>query len=220
LAAVNPLRKGIAQFFIVGLALVFSGCASVSNFQQVGKRKDVPLEYHQKIGLHVHEEVERISYYGSASSDISDMMLFHLQQILPYNTQAALQSIFSSVEISEPGQKIVFKTPELAGYFDIRVSNIRYDYPEAGRPVYRAEVRLNVEFKTISHQLIWSRVLEGVGTSYSDANFSITDFGKGASSALEAAFQDAVDGLEDAVLESAGLREYLRLLAGQTPSQS
>ncbi len=216
LTVANPRRKWLCWLLTSGLAVAgLAGCASISSFQQVGKRKDVPPEFRQRVGVHVQEGIERISYYGSASNDVSDLMVFHLQQILPFNVQTALHGIFENVELAEPGPKAAFKTPGLAGYFDIKISNVRYDYPEANRPVYRAEARLQVEFKTPQNEIIWTRMFEGTGTSYSDASVSITDFGKGASSAVESAFQNAVDEMGDGVLQSEGLREYFRMRGGQ-----
>lgn len=206
------------NFLVLAGTVLLGGCAGVSNLGGISKRQDIPLEFHQKVGLYVHPEAERFNYYGSASSDVSDLMSFHLQQILPYNSQTALQEIFSVVELAQPEDpdaKVVFRAPDLAGYFEIKVSNIRYDYPEADRPVYRAEVRLFVEFKTLQHEPIWSQMFEGSGTGFSDTNIRLTEFGRGAASALEDAFQKAVDEMADVIVHSASLREYLRITAGQ-----
>lgn len=197
-------------------AFLTAGCSSVSDLTGgVSKRSNLGPEYHQKVGLSVNAKPERISYYGSASSDVSDLMSFHLEQILPFSAQTALQGIFASVEMAEQteGETVSFKTPDLVGYFSVRVQNIRYDYPEDSRPVYRAEVRLVVEFKTLRHQVIWSKMFQGEGTAYSDTNISLTDFGRGAASALEDAFRSAVNEMEDAVAQSPNLREYLRSVA-------
>lgn len=219
LIAVNRIPQ--PHFFLFGISiavfLFIGGCTTVSNLG-VTKHREVPPEFHQKVGLYVHDRPERISYYGSASSDVSDLMSFHLQQVLPFNAQTALQEVFDLVEVTQPegpDAKIVFETPDLAGYFEIKVSNVRYDYPEADRPIYRAEARLLVEFKTLQGQAIWSQMFEGAGTGFSDTNIRLTDFGRGAASALEEAFQRAVDEMEDAVLKSPALREYLRLKASQ-----
>jgi len=212
------------RFFssIMTLGFLLFGCQGVSDLQllQSGKRQDAPPEFRQKVGLYVHEKAERFNYYGSATEDVSELMSFHLEQVLPYSAQTALQEVFEGVELAEPGPKIAFKTPGLVGYFEIKVSNVRYDYPETGRPIYRAEVSLLVEFKSMQNQLIWSRIFTGEGTGFSDSNRSLTDFGKGASSALDDAFERAIDDMEDEVIQSASLREYFRLTAGQTsPAQ-
>ena len=200
---------------LFGLALVclLSGCGTVSEIGKP-KRRSVAPEFHRKAGLYVHDQAERISYYGSAANDISDLMSFHLQTTLPNLAQEALQEIFDQVEIGESvkgeGSKVLFKTPNLAGYFEISILNIRYDYPEANLSSYRGEVQLLVEFKTLEQQRVWSEVFEGHGLGFSNTNLRLTDFGQGAAAALEDAFQDAIDGMEDAVLKSDTLRNYLR----------
>lgn len=191
------------------------GCAGTNQLLEGGKRHDVPPEFRQKVGVYVHEKAENSNYYGSASADVSDLMTFHLEQVLPYSAQTALQEIFSVTEMAEPGPPIQFKSPDLAGYFEIKTLNIRYDYPETNRTIYRADVSLSVEFKTMQHQTIWSRVFYGEGSGFSDANTGLTDFGKGVSSALEDAFQRAIDDMGDEVVKSPVLREYLRLTAGE-----
>lgn len=214
---VNIVRR--LRFFLSAVLTgwVLFGCAGVSDLQllQSNRHRDVPPEFRQKVGVYVHEKAEHFNYYGSASQDVSDLMSFHLQQVLPYNIQTSLQGVFALVDMAEPGPKIEFKVPDLVGYFEIKVTNVRYDYPETGRPVYRAETSLLVEFKTMQNQVIWSRIFQGEGTGFSDSNISLTDFGKGASSALEDAFQRAIDDMEDAVVQSPSLKEYLRLRAGQ-----
>jgi len=174
------------------------------------KPKAVSPEYRQKVGLHVHEKVDRLHYFGSASGDASEHMVFHLQQLLPFNAQSALQEIFEGVEISEPGPTIAFKTPGAVGYFDLRIVSVRYDYPEPDLTNYRAEVQLLVEFKTLQHQVIWSQYFRGQGQSLSDTDARLSDFGRGTAYALEDAFQRVVDDMQDEVLKAPEIREYLR----------
>lgn len=219
LAAVDMER---IKLFLLPVAAGFLlwGCAGANQLLEGGKRQDVPPEFRQKVGIYVHEKAENANYYGSASSDVSDLMSFHLEQVLPYSAQTALQEIFEVAEMAESGPSIQFKTPDLAGYFEIKTLNIRYDYPETDRTVYRADVSLSVEFKTMQHQPIWSQVFYGEGSGFSDANTGLTDFGKGVSSALEDAFQRAIDDMEDEVVKSPVLREYLRLTGGGPSGQS
>lgn len=204
------IKKRLLLLLAVGL---ITSCQTVS---ELGKpeRRSVSAEFHQKVGLYVHEETEQIAYYGSAATDISDLMLYHLQTTLPTLAQEALQEVFDQVEMAEVGKeaepKIAFRTPDLAGYFEIRISKIRYDYPEADLSSYRAEVQLSVEFKTLAHEKVWNDVFEGHGLGFSSADLRLTDFGRGSAAALEEAFQEAVDEVEDGVVKAPGLREYLR----------
>lgn len=210
----------IKSFLLAVLTVFFlGGCSGTSQILQGGKRENIPPEFRQKVGIYVHEKAENSNYYGSASSDVSDFMSFHLEQVLPYSAQTALQEIFDGVEMAEPGSKIQFKTPDLAGYFEVKTLDIRYDYPDPSRKVYRADVSLLVEFNTLQHRLIWSHVFKGEGTGFSDVNTGLTDFGKGVSAALEDAFQRAIDDMEDEVARSPALREYLRSMGGGRQSQ-
>lgn len=209
----GDVKKLSLFLFLAGCLLV--GCNTVSG---IGKpeRRTVSPEFRRKVGLYVHNHADRISYYGSAATDISDLMAFHLQTTLPNLAQEALQEVFDQVEIGESEEKgqpkVTFKTPDLAGYFEISILNIRYDYPDANLSNYRAEVQLQVEFKTLQHQRVWSEVLEGQGVGFSNTNLRLTDFGQGAAAALEDAFHDAIDEMEDVVVKAQGLRNYLRSL--------
>jgi len=205
------VRKKI--FLLLGVCIL-GGCASVSGMGKPERRTFSP-EFRQKVGLYVHDAPERISYYGSAATDISDLMSYHLQTTLPSLVQEALLELFDQVEIGElgkgPDPKIVFKTPDLAGYFEVSILNVRYDYPEADLSSYRAEVQFAAEFKTPHHdERVWREVFEGTGLGFSSTNLRLTDFGRGSAAALEEAFQNAVDHLEDGVEKSQGLRNYLR----------
>lgn len=205
-------ERRITLFLLLGVWLL-GGCAAVS---EVGKpqRRTFSPEFRQKVGLYVHNEPGRISYYGSAATDISDLMLYHLQTNLPSLIQEALQEVFAQVEIGESDKaaqpKIVFKEPDLVGYFEVSILNVRYDYPDADLSSYRAEVQLSVEFKTLENQEVWREVFEGTGLGFSSSNVRLTSFGRGSAAALEEAFEDAIDRMEDTVLKAQGLRDYLR----------
>ena len=167
-------------------------------------------EYRQKVGLYVDDKVEKFYYFGSASNDASNSMAFHLQQTLPSRIQGVLQGMFESVELCEPGAQITFKTPNLAGFFSVKTLSVRYDYPDPNLTVYRAEVEMFVEFRTFDHQLVWSTEVQGEGTGYNDSNSRLSEFSRGASSALEDAFLKVVDQIEDEIYKSPTLREYFR----------
>ena len=194
--------------FILFISGVLAGCAGVSELAGIQPRQAPPEFRTKKVGLHVNEKPERFYYYGSAASDASDLMAFHLQQILPFNTQTMLQEMFSAVEISEEGPKIVFKTSDLAGYFDVKIESIRYDYPDPNLSNYRADVQLFVEFKTLDDQVIWNGIFDGHGLGFSNTNYRQSDFGRGASAALEEAFQDAVKEMGDSIAKSRTLQGY------------
>lgn len=191
----------------------FMGCATVENLN-FGKPKDVPPEYRQRVGLYVHEKAEQFYTHGSGELDtadlITDHMTFHLQQVLPFNTQSFLQEIFGEVRMKEPGDKVIFKGSPLAGYFEIRIQNARYDYPDPDLARYRAWAELLVEFKTMEHEVVWSKVFEGQGTGFSDANIRLHRFGREASRALEDAFQDALYQIQDEIVKTPLLRAYFR----------
>lgn len=215
LPTVDTDRFRLARLPVFALfALLLGGCAGDSSFF-AGKRS-VPPEFRQKVGLYVHDRAEQVSYYGSAASDVSDITSFHMEQVLPFNTQTALAEIFELVEVSEPtsegaaGPRMAFKNPDLIGYFEVKITNVRYDYPEAGRPHYRAEVKSLVEFKTMQDETVWSATFLGEGTGFSNTNIRLTDFGRGTSSALEDAFQKVVDEIADGAIQSPLLKEYFR----------
>ena len=198
------------MYHILGLLLAVSllgGCAAVSDlgFQ---KPKNIPPEFRQKVGLYVHDTPEKFFYPGTARLDVSDLMSFHLQQTLPFTSQSALQEIFSKVELSEEGPKIQFKTPDLAGYFEIKIASARYDWPDPNATKYRAEIQLLVEFKTFEDRVIWNDLFTGEGVGFSDPNIRLTRFGRDAATALEDAFQGAIYGMQDAVLKSPDLKAY------------
>ena len=163
----------------------------------------------------MHDTPERFFYPGTTTLDISDLMAFHLQQVLPYTSESAFKEIFQSVELKPAGPKIEFKSPDLAGYFEIKVSDARYDYPDPNATTYRADIELQVEFKTLDHELVWSGIYRGDGVGFSNPNRNLTRFGKEAGSALEDAFQNAVYQMQDGVLQSPRLRQYFRSRAGQ-----
>lgn len=199
-------------FCVLAVSLV-AGCSTVSGIGKPAHRS-VSAEFRQKVGLYVHDRSERVSYYGSAATDTSDLMAFHLQTTLPNLAQEALQELFDQVEMSESAKearpKITFKTPDLAGYFEISILNIRYDYPDANLSSYRAEVQLLIEFKTLQHREVWSEAVEGHGLGFSKKDLRLTDFGQGSAAALEEAFQEAVDEMEESIVKSQPLRDYLR----------
>lgn len=197
------LRKWFSIIIIFGL---MAGCGvSGINF---GAPRTPPAEYHQRIGLYVDDKIEKFYRYGSASTDASNSMVFHLQQTLPSRMFEVFHEMFSRVELVEPGAQVKFKTPDLAGFFYVKVLSIRYDYPDPNLTVYRAEVEMLVEFKTFEHDPIWSSVVRGEGVGYSDSNAHISDFSRGASAALEDAYDKAVDDLSDAVYKAPRLRNY------------
>ncbi len=196
-------------FALLLIGATIAGCSGVSEL--VGKPKNVPPELRQKVGLYVHDKPERFFYPGTATLDVSDLMSFHLQQTLPFTSQTALQEIFSDVVISDTeGPKIRFKADDLAGFFEITISSIRYDFPDARATRFEADCQLLVEFKTFKDEVIWQQVFQGQGVGYSDPNIRLTKFGRDASSALEDAFQSAVYEMQDAILHSPTLLEYFR----------
>lgn len=196
-------------FWILSL-LLLAGCASGLPSLSLDKPRNVPPEYRQKVGLFVHEEAERFYYPGTTTLDISDLMAFHLQQVLPFSAQGSLKELFTEVEMRTPGPRLEFKSTDLAGYFEIKVTSVRYDYPDPDVANYRGEVELYVEFKTMQNDVVWKGIFKGDGISFSNADRNLTRFGREAGSALEDAFQDAVDRMQDGVLSSQQLRTYLR----------
>lgn len=203
------LRPTAGLFVIFLAGLVITGCAGAGAFK---KSRLVPPEFRQKVGLHVHDKPERFYYPGSASLDVSDLMAFHLQQVLPFTAESAFKELFSNVELTQPGAKVIhFQQPDLAGYFEIKVASMRYDYPDSGASTYRGEAALYVEFKTFRDDVIWRDLFQGEGVGFTDPDVRLTRFGREAASALEEAFQNAVYKMQDAILESQTLRDYFRL---------
>ena len=206
-AALRKVRIGSLRFALISfLSSFFISCSGLP----LSSPRTPPPEYHQKVGLYVDDKVEKFYSFGSASGDASNRMAFHLQQTLPARMQEVLQKMFSSVEVIEPGAKITFKTPDLAGFFFMKILSIRYDYPDPNLTVYRAEVEMLAEFKTFDQELVWSRVVRGEGSGYDDPNFRLNNFSKGSSAAIEDAFLRTVDDMEDEIYKSPTLREYFR----------
>lgn len=197
------------MILVLVLAAFLGGCAGMSNLG-LGGVKNVPPEYAQRVGLYVHDEPQRFFYPGSATLDVSELMTFHLQQTLPFTSQEALKEIFSDVEMKEPGPKIAFKSEDLAGYFEIKVSSARYDHGDTRATRFEAEVQILAEFKTMKDEIIWQGIFSGEGIGFSDKNIRLTRFGREAATALEDAFQNAVFEMQDAILESPTLRNYFR----------
>ncbi|MBI4115404.1 MAG: hypothetical protein HY447_02390 [Candidatus Omnitrophica bacterium] len=197
--------------WVVALCLpILTGCGSVSNLN-LGKPRNIPPEFQgQKVGVYVHEKAERFHLVSNSTFDVSDLMAYHLENVLPFSTQNALQEIFGLVETKDPGPDVRFRSSDLAGYFEVRIDGARYDFPEANVSNLRAEVQLLVEFKTLQNELVWQQLFEGQGTGYADANQKLTEFGRGSSQALEDAFQDAIDQMQDGILASERLKLHFR----------
>lgn len=189
---------------------LIAGCGA-SGLKLGGTPRTPPPEYaEKKVGLYVDDKIEKFYRYGSASTDASDSMAFHLQQTLPSRMFETFHEMFGKVDLGEPGANVKFKVPDLAGYFFVKVMSVRYDYPDPNLTVYRAEVEMLVEFKNFDQERIWSMAVRGEGAGYSDANAHISDFSRGASAALEDAYDKAIDELSDAVYKAPRLREYFR----------
>jgi hypothetical protein len=184
----------------------------------------MPPEYQAKVGLYCHDKPDKFFYPGTADLDISDLMAYHLQQTLPFSAENALKEIFGYVEVSEPGaQAAKFKTQDLAGYFEIRIVNMRYDQPDDTATHFRADTELLVEFVVPLEGVIWRGLFAGEGVGFNDPNIRLTRFGREGAAALEEAFQNAIYKMQDAVIESAVLRDYFRRYQmtrarGQAPS--
>lgn len=178
-----------------------------------------PQEFrHEKVGLFVHDEVEDFYYPGAKTLDMSDLMAFHLQKVLPFSTQELLLEVFEQVEIKPTGSKVEFKNPDLAGYFEIKINRVRYDYPDPDVSQYRADVELSVEFKNPQHETIWRGIFNGEGVSFSSTDRNLTRFGREAGAALEDAFKEATSKMQKGVLSSQSLKEYFRWRAASQRS--
>lgn len=206
----NRLSTGARLLFFITFIPWISGC---QNFRGIPGLEpiQVPSEYRQKVGLYVHNEPERFYYPGSSGVDISDLMALHMQQVLPFTVEGVLKEIFAEVEHKEPGPKVVFKSQDLVGYFEVKTANLRYDFPDPGAYNYRANVELLAEFKTLDHQPVWGALLEGEGVGFSNRDLQLSPFGREAATAVEEAFQNAVYELRNAVLKAPPLRQYFRL---------
>ena len=203
--------KKIPLIIILAAGLA-AGCAAVSD---LGKPKNVPSEFLvQRVGLYVHDKAEEFYAHGTGELDTadltSDLMGFHLEQVLPYNTQTILQEVFKEARMREPGPELRFKGSPLAGYFEVRIRRVRYDYPDTDRPRYRAEAELVAEFKTMNHERVWSGSFLGEGAGFEDSNIRLNRFGRDTSRALEDAFQDALYQIQEEVLKAPVLAAYFR----------
>ncbi len=209
------LSRGLLSVVLVaGLA----GCQSVQSLG-IAKPKTIPVEYRQKVGLYVHDKPERFFYPGSSTTDISDLMAFHMQQVLPFTTEGVLKEIFTGVEQKEPGPQVVFKSQDLVGYFEIKTVNLRYDFPDTGAYNYRADVELLVEFKTLEHEPVWRAIFQGEGVGFSNRDVNLSPFGREAATAVEDAFHNAIDSMQEALLKSPSLRQYFRIRQKTHPAQ-
>lgn len=203
--------REVSLIFILAAGLT-AGCSAVSD---LGKPKNIPPEFLvQQVGLYVHDKAEEFYAHGTGELDTadltSDLMGFHLEQVLPYNIQTVLQEVFKEVRMREPGPELRFKGSPLAGYFEVKIRRVRYDYPDADRPRYRAEAELVTEFKTMNHERVWSGSFLGEGAGFEDSNIRLNRFGRDTSRALEDAFQDALYQIQDEVLKAPVLAAYFR----------
>lgn len=171
----------------------------------------MPPEYAEKVGLFVHEKPESFYYPGTTTLDTSNMMAVHQMQVLPFNCQNVLQQIFREVELNEEdSQEIKFKSQDLAGYFEIKVLKLRYDWPDPGATKFRADVELMADFRKPNGRLVWRETFNGEGIGFTDTNIRLTRFGREATTALEDAFQEVVYAMQDGVKKSQEILMYLR----------
>ena len=200
-------RTGLVFFCSIAMSLMVGCVGGGLNIRGI----EAPLEYKQeKVGLVVHTEPETFYYPGSSTQDISDLMSYHLTQTLPFNTQSALQELYKDVEMNEEGPQIHFKSQDLAGYFEIKIASVRYDWPDPRATKFRADVQLVAEFKTERGEVVWNGIFRGTGIGFTDTDIRLTRFGREATTALEDAFQNVVYELQEGVLHSKTLRDYFR----------
>lgn len=206
------MKNKILPFYL-GWVLAMSGCGSMSNLD-VGSLPEAPPEFHQRVGLFVHEKADQFYSHGTGELDTADLvadhMAFHVEKVLPFNLKSSLEEVFSEVRMKEVGQNVIFKGSPLAGYFEVKIDRVRYDYPDPDRPRYRAEVQMSVQFKTVRYELIWNDVIWGEGAGFEDANFHLNQFQRASSAALDNAFQDAVGKIQKTVLKAPALIAYFR----------
>jgi len=168
-------------------------------------------EYMVPVGLYAHDTPERFYYAGSARLDLPDLLAFQLQQVLPFKAETALRELFADVvleKVREGGGRFAGK--ELPGYFEIKVVNLSYDYPDPGARDYRAETEIQAEFKTLAGEVIWGGVFRGSGRGFPDPDIRLTKFGQDSAIAVEESFEDALYEMQDAIRASAVLKNYCR----------
>jgi hypothetical protein len=170
-------------------------------------------EYHQQaVGLFVHDKPERFHYVGSASLDIPDLIAFNIQQTLPYTAEDLLKGFFSEVVVKKDPSE--FMGSNLAGYFEGKVTDMRYDYPDPGAESFRADATLLFEFKNLAGEVIWKGEFQGPGVGYINPDVRISPFDQASGIAVQEAFDHAVDKAEDAIRNSTTLRDYFRRSMG------
>lgn len=177
----------------------------------LGNKKIIP-EYNQPVGLLVKDEPERFYYAGSAHLDLPDLLAFNLQQVLPFRAQESLREIFGDVVVEKMGKggEVHFAGKELPGYFEIKVVNLRYDYPDERAPDYRADTEIQAEFKTFAGELIWGGIFRGSGRGFPDPNIRLTEFGRSSAAAVEESYENALYEMQDSIRASAPLKAYFR----------
>ena len=208
-------NKGYHTLVLSVLCLTIAGCAAVSDLG-IGKRKEPVPEYQQAVGLVVHDKPEQFTYVGSSKLDIPDLNAFHVQQVLPFTMRELLAELFSEVVVEKDPRD--FMDTSLPGYFEVKVSDMRYDFQDPGAQNYRADATILVEFKSLLGEPLWKGEFKGSGVGYVDPDIRISTFSQASGIAVQEALDNAVDKMYDGIRNATPLRELLRRTSAATVS--
>lgn len=187
--------------FILGL----SGCSSTSELLGTGKR-EVPPEFNQKIILEVSDNPEM--YQAPRSQyDIGDLQSFHVQHTLPVVIEDAFREIFGQVEVQEAEEaQIETQAADVPAVFEVRILDVANDISNEAE-TYRGELTLAVAMKSPSGHIFWQKAFRGDGFVQVDSQYGT---GLGPQDALVDALRNAVDQMQDAIIQSPEVRLQMK----------
>ena len=171
-----------------------------------GKKKEVPREYQQKVLLFVSDEYH-MHQAPLSKYDIGDLQSFHTQHTLPITVEGAFKEIFPQAEMFESKQGIDVAAPDVPAIFEVRLVDLANDvYNEATD--YRSELTIAIAMKTPDDEILWEGVFEGSGYAKADPQFGTQT---GPDEAVVDALRDALDQMQQALLNEPEIREHLRM---------
>ncbi|MBI3317339.1 MAG: hypothetical protein HYZ85_04975 [Candidatus Omnitrophica bacterium] len=186
------------------MVCVLSGCASTQELLGTGKLK-VPPEFHQKIILEVPDDYEM--YQAPQSTyDVGDLQSFHVQHTFPVILEDAFREMFDEVEVREKSPHIETEAPEVPAVFEVRIMDVANDiFNEA--ETYRGQLTLAVAMKSPSGHIFWQKAFRGDGFVQVDPQFGT---GLGPNDALVDALRNAVNQMQDAIINSPEVRLQMK----------
>lgn len=184
------------------LAVLFTLNAGFS----LGRKKEVPPEYQQKVLLYVSDDYQ-MHQAPLSRYDVGDLQNFHTQHTLPITIEGAFKEIFPQAQMFESREDITVEAPNVPAVFEVRMIDIANDvYNEADN--YRGELTIAVAMKGPDDEILWQEAFRGEGYAKADPQFGSQS---GPDDALVDALRDAIDQMQKALLKAPEIREQMQL---------